>query len=71
MDVVGMGSEFIWGATKVWHCQVCESRNVTTETDVFSDQCRNCTVYNELDWTENGEVSVVEATRIADGLEAD
>jgi hypothetical protein len=50
---------------------VCESRNVTTETDVFSDQCRNCTIYNELDWTESGEVSLVEAKRIAEGMEAD
>ncbi|WP_336002790.1 hypothetical protein [Halorientalis halophila] len=66
-----MSSEFVWGATKVWHCQICESRNVTTETDVFSDQCRNCTVYNELDWTEDGEVSVVEARAAVERMEAE
>lgn len=66
-----MDTDFIWGPTKVWHCAICDSRNVTTETDVFSDQCRECTVYNELDWSDTGDVSVAEVRTIEKELRAD
>lgn len=66
-----MGSEFVWGATKVWHCAYCDARNVTAEADIFSDQCENCTRYNELDWDEKGEFTVSEARAAVDRLEAE
>jgi hypothetical protein len=54
--------------TKVWHCRQCGTRNVTRERDLFSDQCRYCTTYNDLDWSEGGEVSISEAA--AEEIEA-
>lgn len=61
-----MESGFAWGATKVWRCSVCDARNVTAEGDTFSDQCRNCTEYNRLDWSERGDVSLREARAALD-----
>ena len=66
-----MNSDFVWDATKVWHCAYCEARNVTIETDVFSDQCENCTCYNEIDWDETGDLSLTEAQTAAERMEAE
>lgn len=59
------------GVTKVWHCEHCGGRNVTTETDLFSDQCRNCTIYNTVDWSDVEGVSVQEASAVANRIEAE
>ena len=64
-----MDSEFVWGVTKVWYCAYCDARNVTTERDVFSDQCSNCTLYNELNWDETSDVSLSEARAAVGGVE--
>jgi hypothetical protein len=65
-----MNSDFVGSVTKVWYCRYCEARNVTAAADVFSDQCENCTRYNEVDWTEAGDVTLSEAKAVADGMEA-
>jgi hypothetical protein len=57
--------------TKVWYCEHCDSRNVTDETDLFSDQCRNCTIYNTVDWEDVGDVSLGEARAIAESVQAE
>lgn len=56
------------GPTKVWDCEACGARNVTRERDVFSDQCRRCTCYNQVDWTEIADVSLSEAATAAEEL---
>ncbi|MFB6165554.1 MAG: hypothetical protein ABEJ31_10385 [Haloarculaceae archaeon] len=62
-----MDTGFTWGTTKVWECAECGARNVTTERDVFSDQCRTCTMYNEVDWTAETGTSLREARAALDG----
>lgn len=62
---------FRFGATKVWECAHCGQRNVTTETDTFSDQCRNCTIYNPVDWSERANLSFEEARAGAAGVDGD
>lgn len=58
------------GATKVWHCEECGARNVTRKRDVFSNQCRNCTCYNAVDWSDLANLSLSEATAAANRLES-
>lgn len=62
---------FDMAATKVWRCSQCGSRNVTAASDTFSDQCRYCTEYNEVDWSETADLSLSEARRAARRAEAE
>ena len=62
---------FDMAATKVWHCVQCGSRNVTAVSDVFSDQCRNCTEYNEIDWSDTADLRLSEARAAADEIGAE
>lgn len=66
-----MGPGFDMAVTKVWYCTQCGSRNVTAASDVFSDQCRNCTEYNEIDWSETADLSLSEARDARDRIEAE
>jgi len=62
---------FDMAATKAWHCSQCGARNVTAASDVFSDQCRHCTEYNKLDWSDTADLSLSEAKAAADRVEAE
>jgi len=72
MFIVGMDLTSSGGDTKVWYCSACESRNVTNAGDVFSNQCRACTEYNDLDWSDgtsgrSGESGELEITGLLSG----
>lgn len=62
---------FDMAATKVWFCDQCGSRNVTAASDVFSDQCRHCTEYNQVDWSETADLTLSEARAAADRVGAE
>lgn len=66
-----MNGEYGQNATKVWECDHCGTSNVTSERDLFSDQCRDCTEYNDVDWTEQSELTVSQASAAADRMEAE
>jgi hypothetical protein len=44
-----MASQFDWGTTRMWDCTHCGAQNFTAEDDPFSDQCRHCTMCNDVD----------------------
>jgi hypothetical protein len=66
-----MTGSFFQDHTLTWHCDHCDARNVTTERDTFSDQCRNCTLYNEVDWSDRDPISVSEARAAAATADAE
>lgn len=66
-----MGSDRASEPTKVWHCTHCGSRNLTSAVDVFSDQCRTCTEYNDIDWEEPNALSFGTLSEATEQMTAD
>jgi len=66
-----MATQLAFERTRAWDCSECGTLNVTSERDLFAEQCHHCTCYTDVDWSETGDIELETAVEAADSVAAE